>query len=352
MVKSKLKDNETFLMYNLRYLVTNKYGSQKELANILEVSESSLTKYVNGTGEPPVHVLMKIKELHNIPIDKLLYQCADEKDEVIVAKEVVPVEQPLYDRFIGFYHVYYFNTNKNDMNSISLDKSLSYGLLLLYKKTNDLGLSSYYSMAMLGLTGDKLNYYSYLKHKEVEEIKDEFVKGSAKSEHVYCYKGVFDVMGSAVYIDFVNTSKDKANIILANPNSDKKYIGGLGTINSLSRGGEQNACVQFIGISKELIIGAETEIAQYLLINNAQFNLKEESKLLIEKFKYFNGSSDGYFAVDNLTTQEKEVLMQHNLELLVKKIYDNQRFKIGYVSNKQEKMWYKYIKEFNSKNRR
>ena len=102
---------------------------------------------------------MKIKELHHIPIDKMLYQCAEDKDEDIIAKEVVSSEQPQYDKFLGFYHDYYFNTIKSAKNSISRNQSLNYGLLLLYKKTDDLGFSSYFSMAMLGVTRENLEKF-------------------------------------------------------------------------------------------------------------------------------------------------------------------------------------------------
>ncbi len=348
MKNCKLNCNETHLMYNLRYLVSKMYGSQKEFAKALGISEPALTKYLNGSSEPAIHVMMKIKQLHNISIDRLLYQFVDDKDDTITAKEVINADQSFYDKFLGFYHIYYFNTNTNYLHSLSLEKSLKYGLLFLYKTTNDLGLATYHSIAVFGLNRESSVNYAYLKKKDFKEIKDTFYHLAGKSEHVYCYKGVYDVIGSAVYIDLLNSKKEKASLILSNPNSEKDYIGGLGTIASLSRGGEHNACVQYIGLSKAVIDLTEPEIAQYLLLNNYHFDLKKESKLLIEKFNQFYGENNNVL-IENLSSQEKEVLMQHNFELIVKKIFDNQRFKIGYLSNEQEKSWYKFIKPFNRK---
>ena len=48
-----------------------------------------------------------------------------------------------------------------------------------------------------------------------------------------------------------NSNKDdEVYFIFNNPPSVEKYIGGLGTINSVSRGREHNPCVQFIILSK------------------------------------------------------------------------------------------------------
>ena len=42
-------------------------------------------------------------------------------------------------------------------------------------------------------------------------------------------------------------------VILNNPPSNAKYIGGVGTENSISRGREHNPCAQFIILSRKLL---------------------------------------------------------------------------------------------------
>ena len=55
-----------------RNLITDSNKKQKELADILGISESMLSNYMTGRTEIPVHILVKIATYFNVSMDFLV----------------------------------------------------------------------------------------------------------------------------------------------------------------------------------------------------------------------------------------------------------------------------------------
>lgn len=50
--------------------------TQKELAKMLNISASSLSKYETGRSEPSISLLIQISDLFEVPVDYILGRCA------------------------------------------------------------------------------------------------------------------------------------------------------------------------------------------------------------------------------------------------------------------------------------
>lgn len=77
---------------NLRKLRKKNKLTQKELANYLNISQSTIAMYESGKREPDSNTLIKISKFFSVPIDDLLKDKTDSKllpeDEIDIAKEL------------------------------------------------------------------------------------------------------------------------------------------------------------------------------------------------------------------------------------------------------------------------
>lgn len=63
-----------FLSQNLRYLRDKAGEKQKDIAELLEVSEMTVSRYESGENEPEIKKIIKLAEHFNITIDELLME--------------------------------------------------------------------------------------------------------------------------------------------------------------------------------------------------------------------------------------------------------------------------------------
>lgn len=119
------------------------------------------------------------------------------------------------------------------------------------------------------------------------------------------------------FLTLSHDRKDKALIILHRVNSNKKeYIGGMGTINSVSKGREPMPTAQYIALSRYPISLSAEEIHHQLLLSHPTYKADANVKELISLFKktYMMPDPDGEIH----TELEKALIIKVNLEHYVK----------------------------------
>ena len=61
-----------FLAERLKELRENKDLSQSELAEVMHISQSSISEYENGNQQPPLAMLTQLADFFNVNVDYLL----------------------------------------------------------------------------------------------------------------------------------------------------------------------------------------------------------------------------------------------------------------------------------------
>ena len=133
------------------------------------------------------------------------------------------------------------------------------------------------------------------------------------------------------------------NFIFNNPPSSAFYIGGLGTVNSVSRGREHNPCVQFAIFSKNIISKPDGEIYNYLKFDSYHVTIDHYIKDAVDLFKRLYVEKNEI--ADNLTENQKVALIQNKLEYYLNEILDANIFRFAKISNKEDDMIFKLIRE-------
>ena len=85
---------------NLINLKTINNDSQEKLAKIAEVSQKTISNYLNGTTEPSLKELCKFADYYNVTLDYLVgretnsnYISAEEKEFLDYFKQLKPINQ-------------------------------------------------------------------------------------------------------------------------------------------------------------------------------------------------------------------------------------------------------------------
>ena len=157
------------------------------------------------------------------------------------------------------------------------------------------------------------------------------------------YYGNFELTQEHAYVSMTHTNTDKALLILHRVDNNKEnYTGGIGTINSVSKGRERAPVIQFAGLSRyPLTISAE-EIHECLLLNYPNFKAAAETEEMIRNFKALYVDSEE--PNQNLTEHQKSIVVQSTLERYIKKSLERNMFRVAKISERDDDEWYHAIK--------
>lgn len=310
---------------NLRVLAS-KY-TQKHIAERTGFSQSSINNYLTKTSEPSIQFLIALKNAFGICLDDFLFS------------DIQITEEKSYERFVGNYIVYYYNNNsyKGEVHT-NLTNTLNYGVVSVLQDKDTAGGYSVYAT------------FIRQRSEAIKLLKS--VNGTTNTKEILThheaynnlYKGFIELNDQSVFIELKNKfNGDQTYMIFNNPHSKTDYIGGVGTVNSVSRGREHNPCVEFIIISKNVLDKPDGEIYECLKFNDYFVNLDFAIKDLVELFKrLFVEKND---ISNSLNETQKTAIIKNKLEYHFNDILDANVFRFAKISNKDDDMVYKLIKE-------
>ena len=190
------------------------------------------------------------------------------------------------------------------------------------------------------------------KESAIKTLK--FVDNNFDYESVYnmhhskkkFYEGGIRTNLDNLFLSLYNSNKDdEVYFIFNNPPSVEKYIGGLGTINSVSRGREHNPCVQFAIMSRKVINRPDGEIYNSLSLGFTNVDFDTPVSELIELFKRLYVLNNDLSS--NLTPEQKESIIENKLKYYFNEIVDANMFRFAKISNYEDDVVYKILKENN-----
>lgn len=309
---------------NLKVLAS-KY-TQKYIAEKTGFSQSSINNYLTKSSEPSIQFLIALKNSFGICIDDFLFS------------EIETENQENYDRFIGNYLVYYYNNNsyKGEVHT-NLNSTLNYGVISIVKET------LHNNVLVYGVfMKEKTDAVNILKQLNTASSSEEILSIHRSSNNYY--KGSLTTTRQSIYFDLYNKfNGDQCYMIFNNPPSNTKYIGGVGTVNTMARGREHNPCVQFIILSKKLIDRPDGEIYNCLKFDDINVNLDYAIKDMVDLFKRLFAEKNEI--ASNLTDNQKIAILQNKIEYHFNEILEANVFRFAKISNKEDDVIYKLIKE-------
>jgi len=216
--------------------------------------------------------------------------------------------------------------------------TLNYGVIsILKEKELDKNVVVYGSFVKSKADATKLL-------KELNKVTDSKSIYKLYEESNNFYKGNISTTDQSVFISLGDSNNgDQTFMIFNNPPSKNEYIGGAGTVNSVARGREHNPCVEFIIISKKLIDKPDGEIYECLKFDDYNVNLDYAIKDVVELFKRLYLDENDISTI--LTENQKTALIQNKLEYHFNEILDANVFRFSKISNKEDDIVFKLIKE-------
>ena len=309
---------------NLTNLMEVQGITGKQLSEETGYSEAAICKYKNGKLLPPIDFLYKVQKLYDISIDDFISRpilvSAPIASPLEKAREIEDIE--LGKKYIGNYLVYYLDTsNYKGRDNNPACKSLVYGVISI-TEVETIDKPEFKCLAVLGI--ENRDDATLLKEK-LDEFKDE------------------EALTSYITFDVDSHNIDRALIVLYRVDTNKEiFNGGLGVINSGSKGRERMPTAQFMGFSRYPLTLSEEEIHHELLLTYPTLKADQEIKELINFFK-------NTYLVDNpsnsiYTEYQKELMLKTTIEYYIKKIIERNMDRYAKASERDDHNWYKILK--------
>ena len=333
---------------NLKKLISHYGITQKDLADLLCVAPASVTDYCKGRRILGTDHLIKLKKHFDISLDDFLTKSITPSAAPVVPRPIVIDKEKMetYHKYCAAYYMYYFDTSKSKGRDLLLPKeSLHYGILYIYENPTSLDEPEFCCAAVLGIS--KREDVTRIKER-LDEIKDpeKVIDHIGKNYESMAYYGDFSLTQYHAFVSINHASTDKALLIFHRVDNNKpEYIGGIGTINSVSKGREHTPVIQFIGISRYPLSLSEEEIHHKLLLDYPTFEADPEMvDEMIMNFKALYAEPDGVFN-DRFSEYQKAVMVRSTLERFVKKSLERNMFRYGKISGTtDDDQWYHAIK--------
>jgi len=336
----KGKNESSIFSINLNRLIQTENLNQSKLGTELGFSVTSINNYLNDVNDPPVSFLLALKKRFHINIDDFLTKVM-QQDIALSQKQTVVSSK----KFLGNYMLYFYQSSAYKGSGFNPVKDpLKYGVLSVYVENGENSNSTYSLVARATFFTSRQEANDF--KKELDELGDYSIEIEQKHQHYeQNYKGTLSSTATQVFISLVSDFyNDRVLVILNNPPSEKAYVGGLGTVNSVSRGREPSPVIQYIILSKYIIDMPDGELYNILNLNVDNIDVRNETMKLLEQFKslYLDGNI-------GLEEYQKNYIMQNNVEHSIVDLIKRNMFYFGKISNREDDKYYRLIMSYKNK---
>ncbi|MBO1306303.1 hypothetical protein JZO70_09035 [Enterococcus sp. 669A] len=316
-IKKNFKENLNFLFPN---------ENLDTIAKELEVSKSKVHNWKQEKSLPTIGDLKKVSDLSgkNLKFNDLLLSK--------LAEAYLPEDHQL-DQYTGSFYMYYYDSN-SAADKTNEKRDLRCGMAFVYKENNKLRVD-----ALMGIMESNLSDF------RPKENYEDFMSEAKRFANDYNlsgrYEGNVEITKSEIYINLYFGNHDQAKIILPNPpniKEKKSYIGGLGTINSVSEGVLHEPCIGFIGLSRFRLEAFEA--SRHLIFKKNNINLRNEGERIVELLDYLNSIGENSL----LGKDEKTIIVTSSLEKIVEGWLEKHIYTYGKVDKERDGNWYLMVK--------
>lgn len=319
-------------------------GTQEELGSQLGISQSAISKMKNKTSHPSLHLLLFLLKKYHLPLEVL-------KDHILSPEELssyFQVSAPRQgnrelDKYVGSYFIYYFNNGNDIGRSENGENLLDYGLVYVYGNESD----TEFDLDVRAVIGVQNPDTLILIKKELDKMTPDMQQSEFESIALpgHSYKGKLNISPSRK--DFLamslEGSTDSVQILLLRPTlkDERVYVGGLGTINSISRK-EYQPCIQLVALSRNLLspISAE-EIAHHLYMKQPNV-----SPMMVQHIFYFINC---LYKTMEFDEEQLSAIITPYLKWQIEHEIRNKQMRFHQISG--DRAWYEMIKPYHGEYR-
>ena len=339
---------------NLKKLIAQNDITQKELAEMIGVAPASMTDYCKGRRLPSLDFFVALKKHFDINLDEFLTKSISSSAVALPPRSTVFDKQMMetYHKYCATYLMYYFDTSKSKGRDLQLPRdSLHYGVLFIYENPTSLEAPQFGCAAILGIKdrGEVTRLKADLDKMGVPEKVIEHIGSKYES---MAYYGDFSLTQYHAFVSMSHANTDKALLIFHRVDNNKsEYIGGIGTINSVSKGREHMPVVQYLGISRYPLALSVEEIHHNLLLDYPDFEADPEMvDEMIKNFKALYADPNSAIG-EGFSEYQKAIMVRSTLERFVKKSLERNVFRYAKISGTtDDDQWYHAIKDTSEKN--
>lgn len=352
-----------YIAHNFQQLLNATGMRKKDLAKQLDVSPASLSGWMDLSGTtisiPSTPVLTQLSELYNISIDDFVTKDLHLYDHGSFSK-VEPANVQKYQWYIGTYYCYYFDTSAYKGRDNKPDhQALCYGLMHIYEVVSPISGSDFKVIAIFGLKSvDKMLEIAEYLHNfdcpdEINQLLDDYERIQMGVHHLPIshfsrYFGDLTLTGQHIFINLHYKDKDSASLIFNKPFGHKPaYYGGLGTINSVSRGADSYPCIQYMGLSRAPLNASPEEICYNLLLSIPRIKAPDETEQIIALCKSLvehqlrQNEDTGYYTISE---SQLYLTVKAQLEAKLSKVVERNLSRCLRISRRDDDEWYHFIK--------
>ncbi len=323
MIKMKKgKKEELFknVAKNIKTIIENSGVKQKELAEEFGVAHQTVNNYCNNKQVPTLEFLYKLKCKFNISIDDLLENQIPLLTEQDLENDI--------QKYIGSYVGYYVdNISENE-------KRLNRAVLVLDKMnvatSTRLSVKACFSLS----ENEAETIYEKARRNETSFWNEKDIKSKT-------YSGEVEFTRNYIYLYMTHTSRDRLLAIFYRVDPNKgNYRGGLGTMNSVSRGRDEMPTIQYFGISRDIIQRSDEEILRELMFMRKDIRKRDVVKALYDSFLelYKNEDVDAHL---------KSRVFQFQIESVINTEVENEICYYSKIPKEIDGKWYHFLKEKN-----
>lgn len=328
---------------NLKTLLKMQNITQKTLAEQVGVSPSTMNDYCSGKRVPQATLLVQLRKLYGIDLNDFLTSTISAP---VSTRQTDPSPnegiRDDYAKYCGPYLVYFMDTSKyKGRDTLTPSLSLLYGILYIYEDPSSIANIQYKCAAVLGIE-NKEDAAALLEEFRSATTVD--ILGKIDTSYgAKSYYGDFELSAEHIFINLRHPGTDRAFAILHKVNNNKKYYaGGIGAINSISKGREHMPVMQFFGMTRHPLALSPEEIQHALLLKYPIIDVKEGTEEVLHAIrKLFLDDDDARSA---FSFDQKRIFLTSIIERIVRVNIERNAFRYAKVSTEDDDIWYHIAK--------
>ncbi len=346
MIKQELKK---IVAENLQNFLKQNSITQKGLAETLGIATASINDYLNLSKPtiPPAEFFVAMKNNYGINIDDFMTVNSEDYDPKRLLSKADRELLESYVKFEGIYSVYYLdNSSYKSRDERTPEESLKFGVLIIFESKSTVSNSTYKCMMALDIDS-KEEMTNIRKIFEMHQDKPHLIPECISEEcpdfrTETLSSGDFEILGKYAYISLEHPRAGKSLAIFYNPDSNKpRFVGGLGTINSVSKGRDKMPTLQYIAISRKPIERSVEEIHRNLLLSFPIIKADKYAPEMIKIMKklYIDDESENM----NISELQKTITIRANMEMFIRESVEHNLFRYAKVSSIDDDGFYHWI---------
>lgn len=324
--------------------------TQEDIAKESHCTQPTISKYTGGKETPRLDFLLYLNKKYHFSLDLLISKVLTQRDishNLQQESQGTPLPKEYDDlkKYCGLYFAYYFFNGDPVFNGKAGDNLLDYGLIEIYEPDPP----SAYELETRALMGMHIQDDLIPLHRQIFgnsnkgiPPKEEESPAQFYAKHIYKGKLHFPKDSKSYFSISLSRDGDDAFLLFHRPSLENrtKYLGGLGTINSISKK-RFLPCIQNIALSiNNLSSVPPEEIASHLHMTETHFPDIDARSI----FHFI----DKLYHIADLGSDDLSVIFELFLQHKVNHFLSEQILRFHQI-DKEDRNWYEFIKTFLAK---